>query len=135
MMLERVHDHIISELQQNARTDTVFVVTAVVFNLLLLAINSALAGGGSLSADLIFVLFTIVSVIINALAISALLLGKGTRNKLLSGLLAMYRDNDVNRYYDETLLTSYDKRYGFFTGIILCLAVLAVVIPLIIRAS
>lgn len=134
-MLEHVHSHILSELQQNVRTDTVFVVTAVVFNLLLLAINSALAGGGSLSVDLIFVLFTFISVVINALAVSALLLGKRMRNKLLSGLLTMYRDNGVDRYYDETLLPSYDKRYRAFTGIIVCLAVLAIVIPLIIRAS
>ncbi len=28
-MIERVHEHIISELQQNARTDTIFVLKAI----------------------------------------------------------------------------------------------------------
>ena len=39
-MLERVHQHIVDELQQSARTDTIFVVTAVIFNLVVLGINS-----------------------------------------------------------------------------------------------
>jgi hypothetical protein len=33
-MLKQVHDHIIGELNQGARTDTIFVVTAVLFNLM-----------------------------------------------------------------------------------------------------
>jgi hypothetical protein len=33
-MIERVHEHVVSELQQSAKTDTVFVVTAVLFNLI-----------------------------------------------------------------------------------------------------
>jgi hypothetical protein len=33
-MLKQVHEHIVSELQQNARTDTLFVVTAIAFNLI-----------------------------------------------------------------------------------------------------
>jgi hypothetical protein len=43
-MLENVHDHLSSELQQNTRTDTIFVVTAILFNLIVLAVNSAVAG-------------------------------------------------------------------------------------------
>ena len=38
-MLDRLHEHVVSELNQGARTDTVFVVTAVAFNLVVLAIN------------------------------------------------------------------------------------------------
>ena len=42
-MLEHVHKHIVAELQQSARTDTVFVVTSVVFNLVVLGINWSVA--------------------------------------------------------------------------------------------
>jgi len=31
-MIERVHEHIITELQQNVRTDTIFVQIAIVLN-------------------------------------------------------------------------------------------------------
>jgi len=45
----------------------------------------------------------------------------------------MYRDNQVDQYYDASLLSNYARRYGLFTGVILCLALTAIVIPLIIR--
>ncbi len=35
-MLTEVHDHIINELGQSSRTDTIFVVTAIIFNLIVL---------------------------------------------------------------------------------------------------
>jgi len=137
-MIEQVHQHIVSELQQGSRTDTIFVVTAVVFNLIVLAINSAVAGEAasvraSSSDDLVLAVFIIMSLLVNAIAVIALNYGKQTRNKLLNGLLAMYHDNDVSQYYDSSLLTNYAKRYLLFTGVILCLAITAIVVPLIIR--
>ena len=138
-MLEKVHQHIVSELRQGARTDTIFVVTAVVFNLIVLGINSAVAGdaasqrGDSSTNDLVLTIFIVMSILVNGIATAALYIGKQTRNKLLRGLLTMYQDNDVDKYYDPSLLTSYDRRYLLFTGIILCLAITAIVVPLVIR--
>lgn len=133
-MLEQIHEHIMGELQQGAKTDTVFVVTAVVFNLLMLGVNSAVAtvAEGELTSQdiLIFAILIIMSVLINGLAIVALQFGKQTRNKLLTGLLAMYRDNDVDKYYDPSLFTNYDRRYSLFMGVILCLAITAILVPL-----
>ena len=137
-MLEQVHQHIVSELQQSSRTDTIFVVTAVVFNLIVLGINSAVAdtaasNGGDAASDVILGVFIAMSLLVNAIAVIALLFGRGTRDKLLNGLLAMYRDNNVDRYYDASLLTNYGRRYLLFIGVILCLAVTGIVVPLIIR--
>ncbi|HUT17857.1 MAG TPA: hypothetical protein VM366_01760 [Anaerolineae bacterium] len=138
-MLERVHEHIVSELGQSARTDTIFVITAVVFNLVVLGINSAVAGeaanGGDVTGDTILGVLIVVSLIINTIAVAALYVGQGTRNKLLEGLLAMYRDNEVAQYYDVALLTNYGRRYWLFTGVIVCLALTGIVVPLIIRMS
>ena len=139
-MLKEVHEHIVSELQQNARTDTIFVVTAVVFNLIVLGINSAVAGeaasaNANPSNDLILAVFIIMSLLVNGIAVMALNFGKQSRNKLLGGLLAMYRDNDVAQYYDSSLLTSYGKRYLLFTAVIVCLALTSIVVPLIIRVT
>ncbi|MFH1929710.1 MAG: hypothetical protein ABIK79_16315 [Chloroflexota bacterium] len=137
-MLRQIHEHIVGELQQNARTDTIFVVTAVVFNLVVLGINSAVAGEGAsananASNDLILAVFIIMSLLVNGIAVMALNYGKQSRNRLLGGLLAMYRDNDVAQYYDSSLLTGYGKRYLLFTGVIVCLALTSIVVPLIIR--
>jgi hypothetical protein len=137
-MIEKVHQHIINELQQNSRTDTIFVVTTVLFNLIVLAINSDVASDAashraSSSDDFVLIVFIIMAIIVNSIAIAALSTGKNTRNKLLQGLLSMYRDNEVDKYYDSSLLTNYRKRYFFFTAVILCLVIMSIIIPLVIR--
>lgn len=137
-MLKQVHEHIVSELQQNARTDTIFVVTAIAFNLIVLGINSAVAGEAAsehanTSNDLILGVFILMSMLVNCIAVIALNSGKQNREILLRGLLTMYKDNDVIQYYDETLMSGYGRRYMLFIGVILCLAVTSILVPLIIR--
>ncbi len=137
-MLKQVHEHIVSELQQNARTDTIFVVTAIAFNLIVLGINSAVAGEASSprsnpSNDLILAVFIIMSLLVNFVASVALNTGRKSREKLVTGLLAMYRDSEVDKYYDPSLVESYNRRYLLFNAVILSLAVTGILVPLIIR--
>ena len=136
-MLEQVHDHIVSELGQSSRTDTIFVVTAVLFNLIVLGINSGVAiaaeEGSSTTNDLILAVFIIMTLLLNIISVSALILGRRTRDLLLHGLVTMYHDNDVDKYYDPSVLSSYGTRYLLFTGVIATLALTAIIVPLIIR--
>ncbi|HBE74113.1 MAG TPA: hypothetical protein DDW31_08550 [candidate division Zixibacteria bacterium] len=131
-MIEHLHDHAVSELQQSARTDTVFVVTAVCFNLVVLAINWILAASDRTGARiLIFMLLIAATLLINAFAVQALRNGRRTRLLLLSGLAQMYRDNGVDKYYDPELLRTYGARYGLFTAVIISLAAMAIAVPMI----
>jgi len=137
-MLREIHEHVVSELQQASRTDTVFVVTAVLFNLIVLAINWAVASDTDAGAhpahnDLILVLLFSATVLINYFAVRALLAGRDTRRRLLSGLVEMYRDNHVDKYYDASLLDTYGTRYKLFVAVLLCLAVLSIIVPLMER--
>ena len=138
-MLEKVHRHIVSELGQGARTDTIFVITAVLFNLIVLGVNSAIAGEAAAeetntaTLDVVLTIFIIMIILVNSIAVTALFVGRQTRGKLLNGLMTMYKDREVNQYYDPSLLTNYDKRYWLFTGVIICLGVTAVFVPLVIR--
>jgi hypothetical protein len=56
-MLERLHEHIVSELGHSRRTGTIFIMVAVLFNLIALGINSAASGmpsdDGDLAADVV----------------------------------------------------------------------------------
>ena len=138
IIIEKVHQHIVNELQQSSRTDIIFVITAVFLKLIVLAINSSVASGAtsasaSSSDDILLIVFIIMAIVVNSIAIKALYTGKNTRNKLLQGLLSMYRDNEVDKYYDSSLLTNYGKRYFLFTAVILCLAITSVIVPLVIR--
>lgn len=134
-MIERVHDHIISELTTNTRTDTLFVLTAILLNLLTLGINSAIAAEGNEGTSTI-IMFTFVALLIavNLIAEAGLLKGKRTRHKLLSGLLRMYKDQDVEGYYDAALLGDYQTRYNLFMLAVLTTGLVALIVPFILWA-
>lgn len=137
-MLKEIHDHIVHELQQNSRTDTVFVVAAVLFNLVVLGINwgvaSEAANGRDVARnDFILGLLIFGTLLINVFAARALVAGRSSREKLLSGLSRMYADNDVAQYYDDSLIGTYRARYTLFTLVLVVLAVIAIVVPLIAR--
>ena len=135
MMIEQVHNHIISELQQNARTDTVFILAAILLNLISLGINSAIASNSRTQTNLFIVMFILVALVlvVNFIVIFGLLKGKQTRFKLISGLLKMYKDQNVDGYYDSTLLINYNVRYNLFIFAVVFTGVIAIAIPFITR--
>ena len=137
-MLGQVHDHIVRELGESSRTDTIFVLTAIVFNLSVLGVNSAVSfgateEGSTTTYDLVLAVFVVLTVLVNVIAVEALVLGRRTRRTLLAGLVAMYHDNKVDKYYDPSLVSNYGVRYLLFTAVIATLAITAIVVPLIIR--
>lgn len=134
-MIERVHEHIISELQQNTRTDIVFILSALFINLMTLGVNSIIASESSDSSDRDIIMLMLVSllVVINVVVIIGLLRGKQTRMKLINGLIKMYKDNNVSGYYDPSLLSNYNLRYNLFILTVVFSGFIAVSIPYVIR--
>ena len=133
-MIERVHEHITGELNTNSRTDTIFVLTAIVLNLITLGINTGVAGIEEVGIRFT-VMFIIVALIIvvNFVAEIGLIRGRLMRKKLLDGLLKMYKDQGVEGYYDPSLLSDYATRYNLFMLAVLCTGLIAIIIPFIIR--
>ena len=137
-ILEQIHDHNVSELGHCSRTDTIFVVTAVVFSLVVLGINAIISGTAAEESaapafDLVLFAFIAMTLLLNTISVAALVLGRRTRRMLLNGLLNMYHDNEVHKYYDSALLSNHGARYLLFCGVIVTLALTAIVVPLIIR--
>jgi len=135
-MIERVHEHIISELGTNSRTDTIFILTGIILNLLVLAINSGIASSDP-SAGTMIVMFALVAllIVINLIVELGLIRGRQTRVKLLNGLLKMYQDQGVADYYDESLLSDYRTRYNLFMFGVLFIGIVALIIPFILLAT
>ena len=133
-MIERVHQHIISELNANSRTDIIFVLTAIILNLLTLGINAGVAASGD-SATTTIVMFTFVALIlvVNFVAELGLIRGRLMRKKLLNGLLRMYKDQGVEGYYDASMVGDYATRYNLFMLAVLFTGIVAIIIPFIIR--
>ncbi len=134
-MIEYVHKHIISELQQNTRTDTIFILTAIFLNMLTLGINSAMAEASRDEVNLFIVMFIFISlvIVVNIVVIFGLLKGKQTRLKLINGLLKMYKDQNVEGYYDSSLLRNYNTRYNLFILAVVFTGAIAIAIPFVIR--
>ncbi len=132
-MIERVHEHIVTELQQNARTDIIFILAAILLNLLALGVNSLVASGRENDATMWIVFFTFVCLIIvvNFVAEIGLIKGRQTRIKLLNGLLKMYKDNEVDGYYDASLLSNYNTRYNLFLLTVVVTGLIALIVPLV----
>ena len=134
-MLEHVHNHITKELEQNTKTDTIFILAAILLNLITLAVNSGLVEKSRTESSTLAVMFVFVTliVLVNLVVIIGLLKGRQTRMKLTDGLIKMYRDQDVAKYYDESLLGNYNVRYNLFIMVVVCTGVIATIVPFILR--
>jgi hypothetical protein len=135
-MIERVHEHIISELGTNSRADTIFILTGVILNLLVLGINSGIASSDPNTAATI-VMFALVAllIVVNLIVELGLIRGRQTRVKLLNGLLKMYKDQNVADYYDQSLLSDYRTRYNLFMFGVLFIGIVALIIPFVLLAT
>jgi hypothetical protein len=134
-MLEHVHKHITEELQQNTKTDIIFILTSILLNLITLAVNAGLVEKSRTENSTLAVMFIFVSLIllVNVVVIIGLFKGRQTRIKLVNGLITMYRDQNVAKYYDESLLSNYNVRYNLFIMVVVCTGVIATIVPFILR--
>jgi hypothetical protein len=133
-MIERVHQHIIGELNINTRTDTIFVLTAIILNLITLGINSGLASSnGDITQTIVMFTFVVLIIVVNFVSEIGLIRGRQMRKKLLEGLLKMYQDQGVAGYYDTSLMNDYALRYNLFMITVLVTGLIAIVIPFVIR--
>ena len=134
-MIEHVHNHITSELNQNTKTDIIFILTAIILNLITLAINSGMVEKSRTDESILMVMFVFVFliVVVNVVVIFGLIKGRQTRIKLINGLMAMYKDQNVDKYYDPSLLSNYNIRYNLFILVVVCTGIISTIVPFIIR--
>jgi len=97
-MLEHVHNHITSELQQNTKTDIIFILSAIVLNLIILAVNAGFATDtdDKESSLVIMFLFVALLILLNLVVIFGLLKGKQT---MCESNVYLKKDTHENRGY------------------------------------
>lgn len=158
-MEDHLHQDITAELSQTTHTDTITVIVGVILNLIFLLVNSLVAGAvwteeyiynnaikGELFVDytittvfelgmmLIFVILVAATIAINVFIIRALLAGKERRIKLTESLHKMYREEEMGKFYDSSIIKGYEARYSLYTKVVGTLGVLAVLIPVVVLA-
>jgi len=134
-MIEHVHKHITSELQQNTRTDIIFILSAILLNLITLAVNSGMSEKSRTDNATLIAMFAFVCliVLVNLVVVFGLSKGKQTREKLLDGLIKMYKDQNVDKYYDQSLMGNYNVRYNLFIMVVIFTGIIATIVPFILR--
>ena len=134
-MIEQVHNHITSELQQNTKTDIIFILSAIALNLIILAVNSGFVNKSRGDDTYLFIMFLFVAllVLLNLVVIFGLLKGKQTRAKLLNGLIKMYQDQNVDKYYDSSLMSNYNTRYNLFMMVVVLTGLISIIVPFVMR--
>ena len=78
-------------------------------------------------------IFVALIIVVNLVAEVGLIRGRQMRAKLLSGLLKMYKDQGVEGYYDQSLLSDYGTRYNLFMLAVLFTGLVAIIIPFIVK--
>jgi hypothetical protein len=82
---------------------------------------------------IVMFIFVALIVVVNIVVIFGLMKGKQTREKLLNGLISMYEDQNVAKYYDRSLLSNYNIRYNLFIMVVLFTGIIATVVPFVLR--
>ena len=129
-MLDKIHAHILDELKINARTDTIFIISAIIINFITLAINSGISNF-SKSNILIMFCFVILTIVVCIVSEIGLIRGRQASAKLINGLIEMYKDNGVEKYYNPSLLKFYRLKYNSFMIIILIIGLISIIVPFI----
>ncbi len=158
-MQDHLHQDLVAELNQTTRTDTTTAIVGVILNLIFLLVNSLIAGAVwteeyiysdvikedpmivpdpiitsefHLSMMLIFVILLAAIIAINIFVVRALSAGKERRIKLTKSLQKMYEAEDLDKFYDSSIIKGYEARYGLYTKIVGTLGLLAVLIPIVV---
>jgi hypothetical protein len=129
-MLDKVHAHILDELKINARADTIFIISAILINFVTLGINSGVSNSTEKNIFTMFC-FVILTIVVCVVSEIGLIRGRQASSKLINGLIEMYKDNGVDKYYHPTLLKYYKLRYNLFVIVILVTGIISIVVPFI----
>jgi hypothetical protein len=82
---------------------------------------------------IVMFVFVCLIVLVNLVVVFGLMKGKQSREKLLKGLIQMYKDQDVDKYYDMSLLGNYNTRYNLFIMVVVFTGIIATIVPFILR--
>lgn len=129
-MINKLHEHILEELKINAKSDTKFIFASIGLNFITLAVNSSIAGT-EFTSIITMILFAVLTIGVCIVAEIGLIRGQQASKKLIDGLISIYEDNGVAKYYDKSLLDHYKLRYNLFILVVLLTGIVSVIVPFI----
>lgn len=147
-MKERIHEQISHELKEAARLDKTIVIIDIVVSLILFSLSMGFAysstesiyGGltgtrvSHLSVAPTIIMFVALATIlaINWFSVRAFLKSKKQIAKQTDAIVKLYKDENMDQYYDGSISKSYETRYNLFAVIVAVVGAMSIIIPLVI---
>ena len=137
-MIEGIHKHLLSELDRAGRTDTVFVLAGVCFNLLILFVNWVQASritstyqNNDQDAPFIFALFLLGTVVVSSACLLTLANSRKICVKLHESLMKIYEKTEVAEFMPTDIGKLGNKRFILSFLVVGGTGLLAVLVPFI----
>jgi len=137
-MIEGIHKHLLSELDRAGRTDTVFVLAGVCFNLLILFVNWIQASritnenhNNGQDAPFIFALFLLGTIVVTSSCLLMLANRRKICVKLHESLMKIYEETVVSEYMPSDIGKLGNKRFILSFIVVGGTGLLAVLVPFI----
>ncbi|WP_237132376.1 hypothetical protein [Pseudohongiella sp. O18] len=137
-MIEGIHKHLLSELDRAGRTDTVFVLAGVCFNLLILFVNWIQASritsdyqNNDQDAPFIFALFLLGTLVVSSACLLTLANSRNICVKLHESLMKIYEKTNVAEFIPADIGSLGNKRFILSFIVVGGTGLLAVLVPFI----
>ncbi len=132
-MIEKIHDQLVAELDRSSKSDTVFVVSAVLFNTLVMLINwaqasSVASGDGSIA---IFGIFLLGVFAVTCTTLISLVNGKRICMRCHDAIERIYEREGVLDLLPGDMPGLGNKRFVLSFIIVSCSGLMAVIVPVI----
>jgi len=140
-MIEGIHKHLLSELDRAGRSDTIFVLAGVSFNLLVLLINwvqaisieSASAyDRNAAESQIIFAIFLVGALVVSTACLLTLTNSRNICIKCHAALLQIYEDTEVAKYMPEGIGALGKRKFILSFIVVGGTGLLAVGVPLVV---
>jgi len=130
IMLGKIHDSFHDSSKSIGVTDTILVGSTYAFNLIMLLLISI-----SLKNTAIFYTYILVLLIVNILILLTFKNSRQLKEKIHEKQLTFYSDLKLEKYFDQSAIENYRKRYTFWFALDVVLGGMVLVVSFISKYS
>ncbi len=128
VLVGKLHDTLHDASRSIGATDTILVCGTYLFNLAMLFLITI-----SVKRTAIYVVFIVTLVIVNLLIIATFRNSSLLREKLHLRQKDLYNDFELLKYFDDSVIENYKKRYSIWISLDIVLGTMAVLVALLLK--
>ena len=128
VLIGKVHDSIYDSSRSIGTTDTILVCGTYIFNLAMLFLIAI-----SVEKSGIYAVFIITLLIVNLLILATFRNSRQLREKLHSRQKSLYEDLGLLKYFDDSVIENYRKRYFIWISLDIVLGIMAILVAVLLK--